>query len=128
MRTGENGSDIWYWVFGAAAAIALVGLFFVDVDQPEDTNGSESECEVAGRVTDPQGRPVTSFEFVIKEVSGRTEARRIPFSDPKGSFAFTLTPGTFVLTCSAEGFPSREERVTVHPRVQKLWLEIRLGK
>ncbi len=70
------------------------------------------EGDLAGQLTDPQGKPVfdARVQVVIKAVAGP----RITFSDPEGKFAFSgLAAGTWTLTATAAGLGSLTQTVSV---------------
>lgn len=121
----DTSFRIWYWLCGAAALLALVSLLLFD--NPSRTIESQDrECEVEGQVTDRQGRAVTAFTITVRSTSGSVRPRRISVNHADGRFAFTVPPGTFILSCWAEGHPPCEETVTVGG--QHHWHPIVLGR
>jgi len=122
---GEQVSSVWYWVIGAAALVALVGLAVLE---PSGAPAEKSsEIEVSGCVIGPDGRPVEKFEIVVVPQGGG-EPRRMPFSDPGGRYTFTLAPGDYQVKCTAEGLGSVEEPLTVLPTAERVWLQLIVGR
>jgi hypothetical protein len=121
----ENGHPVWYWLLGAAAVMALIGLLLLD-ETPRSAERLGSECEVSGRVTNEEGKPVTAYELTVRAPSGKVPSRRITVTDPEGDFGLSLPAGSFVLSCVAEGYPLHEERFMASG--ERCWLPITLRR
>jgi hypothetical protein len=127
-ETGERAETafpVWYWLCGAAALIALVGLLFVD-DAPAGRDAPSGDCEVTGRVTDRDGDPVTAFDLRIVAASGRAAPRKISVREDGGTFGFSLPHGTFTISCTADGRAPFERTVTIAART--FWIPITLER
>ena len=72
---------------------------------------------VAGRVTTPDGHPIEGA-FVQARALGET-GPAVPdigiFSGSDGQYSWPLSPGSFELNVSADGFEPASGRVTVQP-------------
>ena len=131
METEKNGesperlvSPMWYWIIGACALVSLIGLALLEPFTAPPASGQE--VEVSGRVFRSDGTPVKSFEIIISSGTQST-CRRLPFLDPQGRYTFTLKPGTYRILCVAEGVGSAEEKLTVQPASERVWLSFTLG-
>ncbi len=122
---GENGSRIWYWLLGAAALLALLSLRLFDEGPPAgETTGAE--CEVEGKVSDTTGNAVTSFQLTVKPTAAGAAQRQFVVTSQRGTFAFSVPRGTFVLTCTADGYTPYERTITVTS--DRYWHPIKLGE
>lgn len=86
----------------------------VSSDAGQDGNGAIVQG-VVGRVTAVDGRPIEGA-FVQARSLG-AEGPAVPdigiFSSRDGQYSWPLSPGSFELSVSAEGFEAAKERVTV---------------
>lgn len=110
------------WILGAAAAVALVGLFLRWGDMPPE---DDSTCEVTGTVAAQDGTPVTSFELAVLSPDMKTTIRRETVSRREGgTFAFSVPKGEYTIVCRAQGYAAHEAPFTAAPPRVHLRIEL----
>ena len=113
----ERRSSLLYWLFGAAACVALLGLFLLEDssnnDSSSDTLEDDRNSEVTGSVVDSAGNPVQSFCLTITETAKNHPPLSLPITNKRGLFAFSLRPGDYTFSCTAKSYQPYTEVLTV---------------
>ncbi|HAK94025.1 MAG TPA: hypothetical protein DCM87_03195 [Planctomycetes bacterium] len=123
MEEPKYSQRVLIWMLGAAAAVALVGLFLRRGDMPPE---EDSTCEVTGIVAAPNGTPVASFELAVLSPDMKTTIRRETVSRREsGSFAFSVPKGEYAIVCRAHGYAAHEAPFTAAPPRVHLRIELR---
>lgn len=73
MDEPKYSQRVLIWILGAAAVVALAGLFLGRGDLPAD---EDSTCEVTGIVAAPNGTPIASFELAVLSPDRKTTDRK----------------------------------------------------
>jgi hypothetical protein len=107
----------------AAAAVAIGAAAFVgDGDTPvsneDDTAASQGQLQgLRGTITGPNGRRIAGALVTPQSVD--VPAKAVPelavLSDDDGRYEWTLDPGKYEITVSADGYQTQTKNVTVEP-------------
>ncbi|HTW49289.1 MAG TPA: carboxypeptidase regulatory-like domain-containing protein [Acidobacteriaceae bacterium] len=90
---------------------------------------AEQLAPLSGIVTDASGAVIPGATVNVQPAEGGGSAATTTTSDSEGGFRFAaLTPGDYVVTATATGFASAQERVTLGPRTPALHLTLNIAQ
>ena len=122
MDEPKYSQRVLIWILGAAAVVALAGLFLGRGDLPAD---EDSTCEVTGIVAAPNGTPIASFELAVLSHDRKTTIRRETVRRREsGSFAFSVPKGEYTIVCRAQGYAVHEAPFTAAPPHVRLRIQL----
>jgi Carboxypeptidase regulatory-like domain len=117
LRLGRGGPFAMYFLASVLCWLSVPGVAFGLPQNPLSSDTPESLSSIAGTVdvTSEQGR-VSNLAHIIVTLSDPAAGTAVQstFTDDTGHFQFTqLTPGTYTLAISAEGFKPWSKTVTL---------------
>lgn len=106
------------------AAFFIAAVLALAVEAEAQPQSSKISGEISGEVRDQRGDLIVGAQVSL---TGAANSMRNAESDARGRFRFDgLTPGSYALKVTAQGFAAREERVSLRSASASRWLTITL--